>query len=318
MYYPYFRGKQYELITIRETAELMAKSGFVPIIEPVRAEMAGLRKTLDEIRGAKGSGILIANPRHGDFSDNGADLGAFLNDELTLTDRLSLGLILDESMTASDVKKACERLTDENIVLIHAGFSDAKSLSADPAITANVTTHVFLETVCGKLYRRHFKQHQSKVLIRDGFERRTNRDHPDVSEFFSDLHITYEEENMDGFGDFLIVGDEYLEGGGPAYTIAIHLTFIDNERDEAMYVSHFKSDRQDTPTDPAGKFAEALSKLIDVLDSGRSKFAETSAIKEFRDLHARGHYPGLGYVKKLSMKHHIETLARFLVDQPAG
>jgi hypothetical protein len=39
---------------------------------------------------------------------------------------------------------------------------------------------------------------------------------------------------------------------------------------------------------------------------------ETSAVKEFRDLHAKGHFPGLGYVKKLSMNHHIETLADFL------
>jgi hypothetical protein len=31
---------------------------------------------------------------------------------------------------------------------------------------------------------------------------------------------------MDGFGDFLIVGDDYSESGGPAYAIAIHLTFI--------------------------------------------------------------------------------------------
>lgn len=315
MYYPYFRGKQYELITIRETAMLMAQAEFVPIIEPVRSEIAGLRKTFDAIRGAEGSAIVIANPQHGEFSDNGADLAAFLKNEFTTTDRLSVGLLLDESMKADDVREACGRHGDANVALIHAGYSDAKSLMANPADTANVTTDVFLESVCGKLYRRHFKEHPSKILIRDGFERRRNRDHPDGAEFFSDLHITYEEENMDGFGDFLIVGDEYLEGGGPAYTIAIHLTFIDNERDEAMYVSHFKSDRQDTPTDPAGKFAEALKKLVDVLDSGRSKFEETSAITEFRDLHARGHYPGLGYVKKLSMKHHIETLAGFLANQ---
>jgi hypothetical protein len=30
-------------------------------------------------------------------------------------------------------------------------------------------------------------------------------------------------------------------------------------------------------------------------------------------LHADGHFPGLGYVKKLSMSHHIETLAHYFV-----
>lgn len=117
---------------------------------------------------------------------------------------------------------------------------------------------------------------------------------------------------MDGFGDFLIVGDEYSEGGGPAYAVAIHLTYINTSDDEMMYIYHFRSTTNDTPTDPAGKFSQALAKLIDKLDSGDSMLDETEAIQEFRDLHARQHFPGLGYVKKLSMKHHIETLAKFL------
>jgi len=142
-------------------------------------------------------------------------------------------------------------------------------------------------------------------------KRKRNRDHPDRPEFFSDLHITYPDENVDGFGDFLMVGDDYTEGGGPAYTIAIHLTFIDNESDDAMHIQHFKSDRQDTPKDPAGKFQEALDKLVRHLKSPNSKFYKTDAIREFLDLHERGHFPGLGYVKKLSMKHHLETLAKY-------
>jgi hypothetical protein len=89
------------------------------------------------------------------------------------------------------------------------------------------------------------------------------------------------------------------------------LTFIDPDKDDAMFIYHFVSKTRDTPTDPAGKFAEALDKLITKLDSGTSMLFETSAISEFRELHARGHFPGLGYVKKLSMKHHIETLANY-------
>ena len=123
---------------------------------------------------------------------------------------------------------------------------------------------------------------------------------------------------MDGFGDFLIVGDEYSESGGPAYTVAIHLTYIDADKDDEMHIRHFKSDRQDTPKDPAGKFAEALAKLIAAVNEADSKYIDSSAIEEFRDLHRRGHYPGLGYIKKLSMKHHIETLVAYLEDGEAA
>ena len=123
---------------------------------------------------------------------------------------------------------------------------------------------------------------------------------------------------MDGYGDFLIVGNDYSESGGPAYTVAIHITFIDPDNDDAMFIHHFISDRQDTPTDPAGKFAEAVNKLVAEVELPNSHILKTSAINEFIDLHKRGHYPGLGYVKKLSMKHHIETIADYFKTQSDG
>jgi len=68
---------------------------------------------------------------------------------------------------------------------------------------------------------------------------------------------------MDDFGDFLIAGDEFSEGGGPAYAVALHLTLIDEEEDEDMFVKHYISDRTNTPDDPAGKFLEALAKVVE-------------------------------------------------------
>jgi hypothetical protein len=62
MYHPYFRGKQFELITIRETAELLAKKNFVPVIEPVRESLGGLKKTLSTVCDAGGRAIVIVNP----------------------------------------------------------------------------------------------------------------------------------------------------------------------------------------------------------------------------------------------------------------
>ena len=150
-----------------------------------------------------------------------------------------------------------------------------------------------------------------RILLYDGFVRRRNKDHPAL-EFFSDLHVTYEEDGMDGFGDFLIVGDDYSESGGPAYAVAIHLTFIDPTKENQMYIYHFVSDSQDTPTDPAGKFGEALNLMMGKLLEPNNHIFQSTAVAEFRDLHESGHFPGLGYLKKLSLKHHIETLKDFL------
>lgn len=78
-----------------------------------------------------------------------------------------------------------------------------------------------------------------------------------------------------------------------------------------MYIRHFISKSNDTPTDPAGKFAEALAKLVERVEEDDLIF-KSDAYRQYKDFHDRGHFPGLGVVKKLSMQHHIETLAQFL------
>ncbi|MES1944006.1 hypothetical protein PC39_07824 [Salinisphaera sp. PC39] len=309
MYHPYFRGKQFELIAIRETAEILSRSSFVPIIEPVRESLRGLHRTLSAISDAEGKAIVIVNPHHGEHSDDGTDITALLKGEFDSNDSIAAGILLTEDMTAEEAVRYYEEHADHQPVFVHAGFTQAKSLVGKLGHKIDQTENVFFEQH-GLLYRKHFAD-ATRILLKDGFERRRNADYPSV-EVFSDLHVTFKEIGMDGFGDFLIVGDDYSEGGGPAYAVAIHLTFIDADRDDEMYIYHFVSKTKDTPTDPAGKFKEALDELIETIDSDESHVLETSAIKEFRQLHANGHFPGLGYVKKLSMKHHIETLADYL------
>ena len=312
MYYPYFRGKQFELITIRETAKLLSESGFVPIIEPVKEALSGLKRALNTIKDEGGKAIVIVNPYHGDHAEDGADISVLLKEDFPEKNCITAGILLRDDMDIAAAIACYKKHTNHTPTFVHAGFTEQKALAEKLGDDLKNTRHVFFETHCGKLYRKHFKGAQ-RILLRDGFHKqRRNADHPPIEEF-SDLHITYEEEDMDGFGDFLIVGDDFSVGGGPAYAVALHLTFIDPDKDDVMYIHHFVSTTNDTPTDPAGKFGQALDKLITNLNSGKSKLFESEAIIEFRDLHAKGHFPGLGHVKKLSMKHHIETLADFLV-----
>ena len=310
MYHPYFRGKQYELITVRENAELLSASGFTPIIEPVREPLTGLDRTLAAVCENNGRAIVIVNPHHGEHAGGGDGITALLQDQYAGSSGISPGILLKEETTLEAALRCFEIHEQVNPTLIHAGFTDGAQLAEHLGRAVGDMRHVFLGDQSGRLYRRNFRSDQ-RILVRDGFQKRRNRDHPPV-EFFSDLHITYEEEGMSGFGDYLTVGDDFSEGGGPAYAIAIHLTFIDPSNDDAMFVHHFLSERQDTPTDPAGKFAEALQAMIIELDRANSPIFETQAVQEFRELHRKGHYPGLGYVKKLSMQHHIETLAEYI------
>lgn len=311
MYYPYFRGKQYELITIRESAKMMADAGFVPIIEPVRESLGGLQKALDKVVESGGEAIVIVNPRHGELSDDGEDISTLLADFFAETENVIAGILLKSSMTVDEIVDCCNVHKDHPIALIHTGDTPAKEVARELEGRLDKMTHVFMEPGCTRTYRKHFRD-GTRILLKDSFIKRKNSEYPPV-EKISDLHATFEMDGMDGFGDFLMVGDEYSESGGPAYAIVIHLTFIDD--DEEMWIHHFKSIRQDTPKDPAGKFSEALAALIREIDREESHVDETAAVEEFRDLHARRHFPGLGYVKKLSMQHHIETFVNFFASR---
>jgi len=312
MYYPYFRGKQFELITIREMAGVMAQAGFVPIIEPVKEALRGLHKALQTVCDASGKAVVIVNPYHGDHQENGSSITELLQQEFSSNPAISAGILLRDDMSLQDASSLYAAHAAHDPIFVHAGFSEQKALAEELGSQLTASRHIFIEKHASTLYRKPFANAR-RVLIRDGFERLKNSEYARIPfEEFSELHLTFSELGMEGFGDFLMVGDSYSEGGGPAYAVAIHLTYIDPTRDDVMYVYHFVSTTNDTPTDPAGKFGQALEKLIKKLDAGDSKLLETSAIKEFRDLHAKGHFPGLGYVKKLSMNHHIETLADHL------
>ena len=254
---------------------------------------------------------MVVNPQHGDHAQDSGEIQALLSNELGSPEGICPGILLTSRAGTVDALAAlCTAHADQGLTLIHAGYERVRDLDRVlRSARTHIDRHVFIERYCGRLYRSHFRDGQ-RILVRDGFQRRLNREHPRV-EAFSDLHVTYPEEGMDGFGDFLIVGDEFSETGGPAYAVAIHLTFINVIEDDQMFIHHFVSDRSDTPTDPAGKFSEALEKIVQEIDRSSTLVTRTEALGEFVGLHHRGHFPGLGYVKKLSMKHHIETLAEY-------
>lgn len=310
MYYPYFLGKQYELIAIRENAERMSHAAIVPIIEPVKQNMSGLRRALNALVEREIRFVLIVNPQCGELCDiDSAHIHELINDTLSEYPNFSLGYIASQDTSLQEVTTFANSAVHP-VAIVHSGYQRGRELADALANLDKITEHIFIEDYCSKLYRKHFSE-KTRVLIRDGFIKRKNREHPDV-EHFSDLHITYPDENVDGFGDFLIVGDDYSESGGPAYAIAIHLTFIDPDEDDDMFVKHYVSDRTNSPVDPGGKFLEALQKLADDVGRRNSKIYQSEAVQEFIKCHTRGHYPGLGYVKKLSMQHHIELMAALL------
>jgi hypothetical protein len=113
-----------------------------------------------------------------------------------------------------------------------------------------------------------------------------------------------------GFSDYSIVGQEYQESGFAPYAVAIHIVYFD--REDNLRIHHFVSDSNDDINDPAKKFYEAVSKLV---EWNASMHLETEGIKMFEELHRTGAYPGLGVVKKLSIMHHLQLMGEYLEEK---
>ena len=73
---------------------------------------------------------------------------------------------------------------------------------------------------------------------------------------------------------------------------------------------NFISDSNVGIDDPAGKFGEALEKLVTWCKE--KGVQETLGLKGFYDCYESGKYPGLGTVKKYSIMHHLELISDFL------
>jgi len=193
MYYPYLRGKQFELILLRENTHLFKKEDkhrMHPIIEPVREDMTALNRTLDKLNEEKVSYTLIVNPKVGKLKDQQIN-----KDDVRIDKSLTyIGYILDAKADLSNLSSVLEEYEDHSISLIHYGFTDGKQLVELLNNFQNIKNHIFIDLFAGKLYQRPFKNDGiKKVLIRDGFKQQKKNILYPRSEHFSDLHITFED-----------------------------------------------------------------------------------------------------------------------------
>lgn len=306
MYFPYLRGKQFELLALRELTPLMAenKAKISPIIEPVKISST-LKSTISELKKGDVNFNIIINPSVGDVTNNSEKIIHAVSSGLVGYDNYQMGILVEQNSNYPAILELIRDFKPKGFTFIHNEIEDKiRSIQNEFNQIAPIKNNVINFNKTSRRYYREFPL-ETRVSLEDYFlSLPRNSDYLNQEESqFSEEHKFYEEEGFKGFADFLTIGESYSDAGFAPYAVAIHLSYKDNN--DRIRVIHFVSDTNDDISDVAGKFAEANRKLVTWCDENE---LDTRAISQFRHLREIGHFPGLGTIKKLSIMNHIEVV----------
>lgn len=314
MYFPYLRGRQYELLALRElAANDLLSTHITPVIEPVKLSST-LVNTLDTFTKNNQSVAVILNPTVGNFISDFEDLPKeerksvyqkrFL--DLLESPNIIKALIMQEN--AASWLDSLEELNieKENLLVVNTNRDYLNLYETE----FNSTPPRYVLVPDESVFRRKIRS--DKILLDDKFKKRAkNSDYKkDVDEFFSDDHLYYKNDNFAGFSDYSIIGNEYTESGFAPHAVAIHIVYFDTEKN--LRIHHFVSDSNEDFKNPAGKFYEAVSKLYTQYRNTASSSEMTLGLQTFLQHYRDQSYPGLGTVKKLAIMHHLELMGNYL------
>lgn len=319
-YYPYLRAKQYELKALRELYEVYSDAvsdQLIPIIEPVNKEDRALTIAVETFLKGGMKFALIVNPTNGDYKHHTIPFELPSAENLRAAhDSWIPAYVVTNN--AQKVMSLIEAEDYDNVMLvfpkgINMAITAMQELLSLPKIRYVVCN--FGNT--SRSVKGHLKNSNKTVIcMDDNFnEQQKNADYAGmVDELFTEDVFYYEEDLYDGYSDYTALPSNMPEGGMLPYAIAIHMTYKRTE--DQIYIHHFVSDSNENNRDTAKKFAEAGLKVIDFyqgrpeMTPSAKELVERSQIANSSKPGAtiEGGYPGLGYLKKLSIKNHIELL----------
>jgi len=304
MYYPYLRGKQFELIALREFADLYNNYKVIPIIEPVKTVFNSMVLAITTMKRNGLKFVLILNPQVGDIIDGTQVIETALANVLADRTIWNPAFIVNND-NHQQIFSQINNQNYQDVFLICKDNLDTSAASLAQIIQMENVTHIILNASHSRMKRLADKSRKSVIRLDDNFTpQRKNKDYLTISEeMFTEEHNFFDNDGYAGISDYTVLPSDFIDGGMLPYAIAIHWTYKKNS--DSIWVRHFVSDSNDDNTNIQGKFAEASSKAIDFFDSNNIM---NNAVGELKSYFREGQYPGLGVIKKLSIKNHIELM----------
>ncbi|WP_125709583.1 sce7725 family protein [Companilactobacillus zhongbaensis] len=298
-YYPYLRGRMYDLLALKEAclANELGKN-IMPIIEPVR-DSKELLDTVNILVEHEQPFSVIANPQVSVYGLNDTKLHP-------LPDLSKLAFFHPAAILAPDFSSDFIQSDFNNSLLIARNYQLLKAYQNSD----------LLQKVSGVLIPEEARIHQ---LVKDKAITLTDpltfvphvEDYAIIDdEFFQPANWYQQIDNYQGFGDYSMVGSHYFDKGMPSRAIALHVIYA--TKDGTLRIHHFVSDSNESMRGQKEKFFEAIKKLADWAPENIHGLNRTTALEELLAYANQTKFPGLGIVKKLSLRHYFQLMSRLL------
>lgn len=300
IYYPYFGGRMYDLLALKELVEQEdLSSKIVPIIEPVR-DSKELQQTVRTFISKKQPFSVIANPQVSLYGLN--DTKIYPVPKVTDLDFYHPSAILAADFNSDFVKTRNQQqslLIMKNHELLKAYQKTRVLQTVDKVLIPDVAR-----------MKRLVKTDKSVSLTDPMTFVRHVEDYGLLNDEFFEPASWYHQIDFNGFSDYSMIGHVYFDKGMPSRAIALHLIYATKEGN--LRIHHFVSDSNQTMGGQKQKFFEALGKMVPWVDENIKGLNLTPAVQQLLNYYQGEKFPGLGIVKKLSLMHHLQLMNRLL------
>lgn len=314
MYLPFLRGKLYELKAIKEYIDEVYGKDYgrhiMPIIEPVKKDRRPLMSCIETMGKAEMPFSVVLNSRTGDYEKIAFDLPSFLMDDKLQGVHWIPAFELNGNANVDVIEATINECKFTEVMLIFFTIVDLD----DKKIRGLVSNGAVRYIVALNLTQRPAildelnEIGKDVITLEDCFpEKSPNNAYRDnLDEFFSDTFYYYRTRfGLFGFSDFTALGRNYRDRGALPQVVAIHMTYRKSEK--MINVYHFLSDSRNGADDIRGEYKEANEKIP-------LFYEDKSTTLAVRQISGKD-YPGLGAIKKFSIKNHFELMDRILHER---
>ncbi|MDR2145840.1 MAG: sce7725 family protein [Tannerella sp.] len=265
MYYPYLRGKQFELIALREFADLYDNYKVIPIIEPVKAAFNSMVLAVSAMKKKGLKFVVILNPQVGDIIGQMQIIETGLADVLPDRTVWSPAFIVNNN-NHQQIITQINNQNYQHVFLICKDNLDTSALTLAQMIQMDNVTHIVSTASSTRIKRLAQRNSKSVIRLDDNFiPQRKNSDFLSIpEEMFTEEYNFFSDDGYDGISDYTVLPSEFVESGMGPVAVAIHWTYEKNT--ESVWVRHFVSDTNVDRSNVQGKFAEAARKAVEFLN----------------------------------------------------